>query len=168
MTCGIRVVFTTRLLYAFLMQIILLKDVAKVGQKFDVVTVSEGYALNFLIPRGLAKAATATALKEIEMRKGKIEAEHKAHDEELQKEVLAVSGKTITLHVKANEQGHLFAALHESEIASAVYDQLGVCIPEGLVELPEPIKNTGSYEVTLEGGGKKGVVTVQVESTEKK
>jgi len=150
------------------MQIILLKDVSKVGQKFDVVTVSEGYALNFLIPRGLAKAATPAALKEIEMRKGKIEAEHKAHEEELQKEVVAIDGKSVTLHVKANEQGHLFASLHEGEIASAVYDQLGVCIPEGLVELPEPIKTTGSHEVVVEGGGKKGKITVIVASTEEK
>lgn len=150
------------------MQIILLKDVSKVGKKLEVVTVSEGYALNFLIPRGFAKAATPSALKEIEMHKNKIDAEHKVHDAALQKAVTEIDGKTVTLHVKANEQGHLFAALHAGDIAGAVYDQLGVCIPEDIVELADPIKSLGSYPCKVAGGGAKGSVNAIVASSETK
>ncbi len=145
------------------MQIILLKDVPKVGKRAEVVTVSEGYALNCLIPKGLARAATHSALRELEAQKTRMASEQAASDAELKALVTASNGKTLTLHVRANEQGHLFAALHASDIASALYDQLGISIPETAVVLAEPFKAVGKHDIGIEGGGAKAKLHLVIE-----
>lgn len=144
------------------MEVILLKDVPKVGRRNEVVTVSEGYAINFLIPRGLAKAATAGAKRELETRKDKLEHEADEDRKKVSAGIKEINSKTVTLHGKANEQGHLFAALHADKVAEAVYAQLGVCLPESVFVL-DPIKNLGTYDVPLVGADTKGSVTLLVE-----
>lgn len=144
------------------MEVILLKDVPKVGRRNQVVTVSEGYAINFLIPRGLAKAATAGAKKDIELKKDKLEQEADEDRKKVSAGIKEINGKTVTLHSKANEQGHLFAALHADKVGEAVYAQLGVCLPESVFVL-DPIKNLGTYDVPLFGADTKGVMTLLVE-----
>jgi large subunit ribosomal protein L9 len=144
------------------MEIIMLKDVAKVGQKFEVVTVSEGYAINFLIPKGLAKAATAGAKKEIELKKGKFGEARSVEAGKVIAGIKDIDGKSVTMRAKANEQGHLFAALHPDTINAAVYDQLGVCLPDAVFG-EETLKEIGTFALSLEGEGTKGVLTVLVE-----
>lgn len=150
------------------MQIILLKDVPKVGRRAEVVTVSEGYALNCLIPKGLARAATPAALRELEAQKTRMASEQAATDAELNAFVTAVNGKTVTLHARANEQGHLFASIHKANIASALYDQLGIGIPETAVMMDEPFKTVGKHDITLEGGGAKAKLHLVIEQLTEK
>lgn len=150
------------------MQIILLKDVPKVGSRGQVVTVSEGYALNFLIPKGLARAATPSAVREIEMVACRERAAKEAQDVQLKEGVESVNGKTVTLHAKANEQGHLFAALRDEDISSAIYDQHGILFPKSAIALPEPVKVVGDIVVNIIGGGAKSAITVRVEAAPQK
>ncbi len=144
------------------MEVILLKDVAKVGRRAEVVTVSEGYAINFLIPKGMAKAATPSARRELESKKG-IESKNQAENEgKVVESLKAIDGKSITIRMKANDEGHLFARLHKDAIASAIYDQLGVCIANDLVPV-DGIKNIGTHEVTLSAHGARATVTLLLE-----
>ncbi len=144
------------------MEIILLQDVPKVGKRFQAVTVSEGYAVNFLIPRGLAKAATVSAKKELEIKQAKMEHGMKAEESKIVASITSADGKTITIRRKASDEGHLFAGLHADAISAAVYDQLGASLPEDLFHI-DHIKALGTYEIDLVWKTKKGKLTVLVE-----
>lgn len=144
------------------MEVIMLKDVAKVGRKHEIVTVSEGYAINYLIPKRLAKAATAGAKKELELRKGKQSAVRDQETKNVAEGIKAVDGKSVTMHAKANEKGHLFAALHADKVNAAVYDQLGVCLPDAVFG-DHTLKEIGTFEIPIEGEGVKGVLKLFVE-----
>lgn len=146
------------------MEIILTKDVSKVGRRNQVVHVSEGYAINYLIPKGMAKAATPSALKELEIRKATSETHVKANQEQLQKDIAAINGKTVTLSEKSNEHGNLFAAIHTDKIVAAIYDQLGVSLPQALIDLPEPLKQTGETPLLINVGKITATITIAVVS----
>ncbi|MEK7606013.1 MAG: 50S ribosomal protein L9 [Patescibacteria group bacterium] len=144
------------------MEIILLRDVAKVGKKDTVVTVSEGYALNFLIPKGMAKAATPGAMRDLEANKSKRETTYKAEEEKIAEGVRALDGKTATLRTRLNEQGHVFAALKPEDIATAIYNELGVLLPPDTLGLKSPIKEGGEHTLSLSGGGATGKMTLMI------
>ncbi len=146
------------------MKIILLKDVPKVGRKYDTKEVSEGYAANLLIPRGLAVAATPSAVKAIAVEKSKIEGEKKVHEELLAKNLEALDGKTITIKEKLNEKGHLFAAIHKPEVMAAIESQVRVQInPENLI-MEKPLKEGGDHVLEAKGSGKCIKFTLSIKS----
>ncbi|MBP9771745.1 MAG: 50S ribosomal protein L9 [Candidatus Pacebacteria bacterium] len=144
------------------MEVIMLKDVPKVGRKSEVVTVSEGYAINFLIPKGLAKAATSGAKKEIEMKKGKEGAMRDALCAQVVESIKALDGKTLTIHAKANDKGHLFAAIHKDAVNAKVFAELGICLPDTAFSF-DPLKELGTFDMVAEGEGAKGTLTLIVE-----
>lgn len=145
------------------MEVILLKDVKKVGKRFDIVTVADGYALHCLIPQGLAQAATPAARAMITAQKAK-SSEHKAqHEGEIAENIAKVDGKTVVIQEKVNEHGHLFGSLHVERIVSALYDQLGATIPQECIQLAHPIKEAGDTQVAVAVGTTKGTVTVRIE-----
>jgi large subunit ribosomal protein L9 len=146
------------------MKIILLKDVAKIGRKFDVKNVADGYALNFLIPRGSAKVATPESLKKIEAIKAELDAERKVQEDLLAKNLHEIDGKTATIKVKANEKGHLFAALHTAEIAHAIKESLGGDIMADFIALDHNIKQVGEHSIEIKAGGKSAKVKLSVEA----
>ena len=125
------------------MKIILLKDLHKVGKKYDVVTVADGYALNSLIPNKTAEAATDktvaryTQLKELES------AARILKEEELVKELATIAGKEFTIEAKANELGHLFANVHKEEIGEVMH------VDPSYIHINAPIKEVGSHTVTV-------------------
>ena len=131
------------------MQVILLKDVPKVGQRGTVATVADGYAQNVLLPKKFAIPATPENMK-------KIEAEHAlAKDKKalvlaLQGKAFdAINGKTVTLKVRANEQGGLFEAIQKKHIRDAIERDLGVSVREDDIELPELIKKVGDISLRV-------------------
>jgi large subunit ribosomal protein L9 len=130
------------------MKILLCEDVKKLGWLGDVVEVSEGYARNFLLPQGLAKAATEDNIKAIAEAKAaraeqRIE-EHSRMAEAAQK----VEGAEAVLAAKANEQGILFGSITASHIAANLRAQ-GFEVADDVVELPHHIKQVGAHSVTL-------------------
>ena len=136
------------------MKIILLKDVQKVGRKYEMKEISDGYALNLLIPRGLAVAATKDTVKRIELEKSRDEGEKKIHQELLLKNLSELSGVTITMSEKANEKGHLFAGVHKLEIIPAIQKQTRLQIEAEHMVLDKPIKEVGLHEITVKAGEK--------------
>lgn len=136
------------------MKVILLKDVSKLGHKYDVKEVKSGYALNLLIPRGDAMPATPDALKRVSVEKAKIEGERKVQEELLAKNLQALEGVTVKLAGKVNDKGHLFAGLHREAISAELKKQAHLDIPPSFIELEHPIKEAGDHMIEVKVGGK--------------
>lgn len=131
------------------MKIILLKDVAKVGRKYETKTVSDGYALNLLIPKGLAVIATPDTIKKLDIERSRDEGEKRMHHELLLKNLDDLNGVTIKMTEKANEKGHLFAGVHKAEIVPEILKQTRLQINPEYIVLDKPIKETGTYEIEV-------------------
>src|SRR4051812_19395727 len=146
------------------MKIILLKDVPKVGRKYEAKDVSEGYAVNLLIPRGLALPATPNNVKSINLEKSKIEGERKIHDDLLTKTLNDLDGQTITIGGKVNEKGNLFAGLHKPELLKAIKEQKNLELNDEHIVLDKPIKEAGEHTVELKGAGKTAKLKLVIEA----
>ncbi|MBI2627633.1 50S ribosomal protein L9 [Candidatus Nomurabacteria bacterium] len=155
------------------MRIIFLQDIPRVGKKYDLKEVNDGYAVNFLLPKKLAVVATPKAVAELEMRKKEITIEREVRESLLLKNLEEIKGKTITLKGKANELGHLFSAIHKKEIIEAMKEQNHADIGEEFIVLEKPIKAIGEHEIPVEipaqggsasgGKGKKSSFKLMVE-----
>jgi large subunit ribosomal protein L9 len=131
---------------------ILLQDVDGVGSKGTVVDVSKGYLRNFLIPRQLAAPATKGLLAQAQAR---TESDDRAKREAFQRagEFAEQLNKTVlTLSEKAGEDGRLFGSITSQDIADAIKEARGIEVDKRKVHLDEPIKNVGTYSVTVELG----------------
>ena len=131
------------------MQVILLEDVKSLGKKGEVVKVSDGYARNMLLPRKLGVEATQKNLNELknqQKRDGIIAQqqldEAKAFGEKIEKE-------TVQLTMKAGEGGRVFGSVSSKEIATAAKSQFGFDIDKKKLQMPEPIKAFGTYEIPV-------------------
>jgi large subunit ribosomal protein L9 len=136
------------------MKIILLKDVPKVGKKYETKEISEGYAVNLLIPRGLAIAATPAAIARIGTEKARMEGERKVQEELIAKNLKQLEGATITIAERANDKGHLFAGIHKTELIPQIEKQTRIQISPEYIVLEKPIKQTGEYTVQVKVGEK--------------
>ncbi|WHX49095.1 50S ribosomal protein L9 [Paenibacillus woosongensis] len=130
------------------MRVIFLKDVKGQGKKGEIKNVSEGYAQNFLIPRGLVRVATEGNVKTLEVQNAaeeKRKAQEKAEAVELGKKLEEM---TVTLQAKAGEGGRLFGAITNKQIAEALA-KAGVKIDRRKIELAEPIRTLGVTQVPV-------------------
>jgi large subunit ribosomal protein L9 len=139
------------------MKIILIKDVPKLGKRFDVKDVSSGHALNLLIPRGMAISATPEALKNLELQKAKHDAERKVTGDLLIKNVKDLENVTLNISGKANDKGHLFAGLHREAIVAELEKQTRLQISPELIVLEHPLKEVGDHEVEVKLPNQAGV-----------
>lgn len=144
------------------MKIVLLKDLHKVGRKYDVVEVADGYALNSLIPAKVAEAATPSNISKYNKLKDVEMASRKAIEEEVIAKLDKLVSTTFVIQAKANEQGHLFAAVHKEEIAGAIKDQSGVNLDTDYIELTTALKQVGTFEVPLKVRDISKVLTVEI------
>ena len=147
------------------MKVILTKDVARVGSKGQIVEVSEGYGRNFLIKNGLAKEATLSALKEVQI---KTKQKQEQKDKTLQKEfefLLQFKNKPFKLSLRANEQGHLFEKVDARKLMHFLQEAFGNKLPDLRIALVEPIKELGQYELDAVLAGKKIKILVDIENT---
>jgi large subunit ribosomal protein L9 len=131
-------------------QAILLQQVDSLGERGDVVDVSDGYLRNFLVPRKLAQRATPASIADAQRR---AEAAERAAVEQVEKaeETAALLRKTVlTISHQAGDDGRLFGSVTAQEIADAVRQARGVKLDKRRVRLPEPIKATGTHMVTVE------------------
>lgn len=144
------------------MKVILLKDIAKVGKRFDTKEVSDCYGLNYLIPNGLAEPATAKTLKRIEEEKNREATERAIREKLLLKNVEDLDDKRIELNRKANEKGHLFAAVNEGDLVEEIKKQTGLDINPQHILLKEHLKEVGEHEVEVRGGEKTAKMKVVI------
>ncbi len=146
------------------MKVIFLQDVSRVGKKYDVKEVNDGYAMNFLLPKKLAVTATLRAIAELELRKKEIMIEREVQESLLNKNLEEIKGKVITIKGKANELGHLFSAIHKKEIIEAMKAQNHADIGEEFIILEKPIKEVGEFEIEISIKGKKSSFKLIVEA----
>jgi len=131
------------------MKVLLVSDVRKLGWLGDVVEVTNGYARNYLLPQGLAKAATDNNIKSIAKAKAKRAEERNLERKQLEKAAQAVSGAEAVIAATANEVGHLFGSVAKRDIAKNLRDQ-GFEVADDVVMLHQHIKEVGTYSVKLE------------------
>jgi len=131
-------------------QAILLESVESLGERGEVVDVSDGYLRNFLAPRKLAQPATATSIAEAERRR---EAAERAVVEQAERaeETAALLRKTVlTISHQAGDDGRLFGSVTPQQIVDAVRQARGLKLDKRRIQLEEPIKSTGTHMVTVE------------------
>lgn len=149
------------------MKVLLLNTVKGIGKKNDIKEVNEGYARNFLFPKGLAKVATDQVIQTLNIQKSTKETQHAVQKNLLLKNLKELEGKTVVLKEKANATGSLFSSINQTVITEALLKQHDITIDSEAIILPKPIKQCGTHEVTVEVLGHKGVCTLVVENTNK-
>ena len=149
------------------MKVILLKDVKGSGKKGDVANVSDGYARNFLFPKGLAQEATKQNVNSVNQKKA---AEQHQKDLELQaaKDLAAsLNDKDVIIKLKAGANGKLFGSVNSKDIADAFNAQHNMDVDKKKLVVKDSIKNCGKYPVTIKlYPGVQAEVNVIVESIE--
>jgi large subunit ribosomal protein L9 len=138
------------------MKVILLKDVQKLGKRYDVKDVSNGYALNLLLPQGLAITATPQALKRAIAEKARMQGEKDVHEELLLQNIKSLEGVIVKITGKANDKGHLFAGLNREEIAKELNAQAQIQVDPSFIQMEQPLKELGEHTVEVKIGGLDG------------
>ena len=131
------------------MKIILLQDVKALGKKGEIVEVSEGYARNMLLKKGLGKEATGQNMNDLKLQKANAEKVARETLEAAQKLGKEMEGKTVKAKVKTGEGGRVFGSVSTKEIAEEIKKQLGYDIDKKKLVLPNPIKNLGVTQVPV-------------------
>ncbi len=145
------------------MKVILKADVKGTGKKGQTVEVSDGYARNFLLPRGLAVEASAGALKSLELEKKAQQEKQQRRIAELKALRDKLDGQTIKVKGRCGEGQKLFGSITNKDVAAAISQYLGQDFDRKMVELSSPIKALGTYPVSLKFGHNiTGTVNVEV------
>ena len=131
------------------MKVILLQDVKGTGKKDQIVEASDGFARNYLIPRKMAREATAEALNAIEKSKSADKHREDVRRAEAETKARMLKGKVVQLSVRGGENGKLYGSVTNDQIAAALKEQHGVEVDKRKLELEEPIKSAGQAFVTL-------------------
>lgn len=131
------------------MKVILLQDIPGSGKRDDIISVSDGYARNFLFPKKLAVEATPGAAKEIERKRAAEAAREAQRRAEAEEKARQLKGKIIKLPVKCGETGRLYGSITNAEIADQLKAQYGIEVDKKKIELDGPIRNVGDVEVRV-------------------
>lgn len=146
------------------MKVILLKDVKGVGRAHEAVEAKDGHALNYLIPQKFAVAATPAAKKAAEVRRKQVEERRTVDKQLLEQNLSTLAEARIIIRAKANEQGHLYDAVGEREIASAAKEQARVDLPEEAIKIERPFKELGTFDVPVSVGEVFGKFSITIEA----
>ena len=131
------------------MKVILLQDVEKIGKKHEIKSVKDGYARNFLIPKGLAKPATEQALEWLKVQKEIVETKAEESLKVIQETVSKVDGLEVIIPVKVGEQGQLFEKITPQRISEKI-KEMGFEIKKDQIDLAEqPLESLGEFPAKL-------------------
>lgn len=145
------------------MKVLFLKDVPKIGRKNDVKEVADGYARNFLFPKKLAEPATKESERRVAKIKSELEEMKRVDEDLLMRNLKALTNLTVTMKGRANEKGHLFAAIHKEEIVSKIQEEARLQIPLENIHLEKPVKEVGEHIISFAIGKKEGNFKLLVE-----
>jgi large subunit ribosomal protein L9 len=148
------------------MKVILLKDVGGVGQRGNVKEIADGYALNFLIPNGLAEQATS---EKVAAHAAAQKRESLAHEKEVQAlvaKIESLEGARIEFSVRATEKGGLFKSLGVADIQRSIQVQKNIDIPVSTIVLEKPIKEVGEHALELKTPGALARLTIVVKKAD--
>lgn len=144
------------------MKVILKQDVKGQGKKGELVQVSDGYARNFLLPRGLAVEADAQAMNDLRNKESAKQHHLQVEKQEALAAANAVEGKTVKVTAKAGQSGKLFGSVTSKEVAEALNGQYGIVIDKRKIVMGD-IKAFGSYQAELKfNQGVTAKITVKV------
>lgn len=131
------------------MKIILLSDVTGIGQAGEIQEVADGYARNYLIPKGLAQVATPGAVRQA--REQQSAADRRQRRERSTAEVLAeqLNNLTVRFEAKVGEQDLLFGTITNADIAEAIEEKIGVEVDRRKIEVGDPIRRPGIYSIPI-------------------
>ncbi|HET6385883.1 MAG TPA: 50S ribosomal protein L9 [Armatimonadota bacterium] len=131
------------------MKVILKQEVKNLGREWDLVTVADGYARNFLLPRNMAMPATQASMKDLERRRERASV-HRQHEEDAARSVAGrLEGMTVTVTARCGPEGKLYGSITASDIAEYL-EQHGVPVDRRRVELAEPIRTIGAHHVNIQ------------------
>lgn len=131
------------------MKVILQKTVERLGDPGDVADVADGYARNFLIPRGLAVRAEKGAVRHAESLKRAHQTRTKAQKGEFEAIAARIIQTPVVVTARAGEEGKLFGSVTATDIAEALSAETGVAVDRRDIHLDEPIRSVGTHEVTV-------------------
>ena len=131
------------------MEVLLLKDLNQLGQAGEVKRVSDGYARNYLIPRGLAVMATPGAIKQAEKHQEAAARRQVKELSQAQALAQALDGLTVTFQARAGESDRLYGSITNANIAEALEEQVGQQVDRRKIDLEEPLKELGTHAVTI-------------------
>ena len=131
------------------MKVVLLQDVPRLGEAGEVKDVAVGYASNFLLPKGLAEFATPAVLKRVEARLQKEERRQAQVEVEAANMAHTLDGAQITLKAKVGAQERLYGSITSGDIAAELQRVTGLEIDKRKIELEEPIRQMGEYEISV-------------------
>ena len=130
------------------MNVILREDIAGVGRRGDIVTVADGHARNYLLPRGMAFLATDGAVAQANAMRRRRDLREAADRESARNVAEALTAKTFTIKAKAGNEGRLFGSVITSDIAGALAAQAGVTLDRMKV-VAQPIRTTGNHTAVV-------------------
>ncbi len=135
------------------MKVVFLCDVKGSGHRGEVKEVADGYAVNFLIPKKLARAATQKAVSEVKTSRQAEEKKKAANEKYLAEQAGLLEGTRITLSAKAGPRGKLYGSVTSADIAARLSEQSGVEIDRKKIELAEPLHELGEHRVGIKLSG---------------
>ncbi len=145
------------------MKVIFLKDVKNVARKNDIKEVSNGYALNFLFPQGLAETATDKKIKELERKIYNGKQKEVRIDKTENKLIDKIEKLKITISAKANEEGHLFGGIGPSDISKILKNKHKLDIDASKIELEHHLKTLGEHKVIIKiANGKQPFLSINI------
>ena len=127
------------------MEIILLQDVHKLGSKHEVINVKNGYARNYLIPQGMAVIANNVNMTKLESIIEKAKAEEAERIVKFEEEAAKLDGQVLKIGVKSGTSGKIFGSVTNIQIWNALKEQLEIEVDRKAIEIPEEIKEMGTY-----------------------
>jgi large subunit ribosomal protein L9 len=149
------------------MEVLLLKDVEQLGQTGEIKRVADGYARNYLIPRGLATFATPGAIKQAELVRQSDALRQAKELDKAQALAQELDGRSVTFQARAGESDRLYGSITNANIAEALEEQVGKEVDRRKIELEEPLKELGMHAVTVRlAPGAEAKVTVIIEREE--
>jgi len=131
------------------MEVLLLKDVAKLGKAGEIKRVADGYGRNYLIPKGLAALPTEGARRRQEAIQRDQERKVKRFEDQAGKMGEAIGGLTLAFRARAGEGGRLYGSVTNADIAERLEAELGQKVDKRRVELEEPLRELGTFPVKV-------------------
>ncbi len=149
------------------MEVLLLKDIEGLGQAGEIRKVADGYARNYLLPRGMASPATPGAIRQAESHR-QSSARRKAKElSEAQALAQVLDGMTVTFQARAGESDRLYGSITNLNIAEALEEKIGQEVDRRKIDLEEPLKELGTHAVTIRLAAEaEAKVTVVIEREE--
>jgi large subunit ribosomal protein L9 len=149
------------------MEVLLLKDVVDLGEAGEIKRVADGYARNYLVPRGMAVRATPGAIKQAEKQRKAASRRQAKELSEAQALAQTLDGVSVTFQARAGETDRLYGSITNVNIAEALEEKIGQEVDRRKIEMEEPLKELGTHAITVRlAPGAEAKVTVIIEREE--